>query len=138
MAEWLAIHWYCVSCDLIAVLWMDRDRRYFVSSAGTTLTGNYIRRESYTMVDGEARLVEKFIPIRSVAEDYYSACALVARHNRCRQNDLDMEKISHEALVFARGHLSALYDYRERFVALQMILWVSSPCYALEILLSVG
>ena len=71
---------------------MDRDRRYFVSSAGTKLPGTDIRRELYTMVDGEARLLEKFIPIPSVAEEYYPTCSQVGRHNRCRQNDLDMEK----------------------------------------------
>ena len=72
---------------------MDRDRRYFVSSAGTKLPGTDIGRKLYTMVDGEARLLEKFIPIPIVAEEYYATFSQVNRHNRCCQNDLDMEKM---------------------------------------------
>ena len=79
-------------CSLMAVLWLDRDRRYFVSTADTTLAGQNIHRERYTMVDGRSQLLEKDIFIPKVCETCYSTCVSVYRHNRCLHQDLKLEK----------------------------------------------
>ena len=95
-------------CSLMAVLWLDRDRRYFVSSTGTTLPGEEIHRERHTMVDGKSQLLEKDIPIPKVCETYYATCAAVDRHNRCRQHDLKLEKKFQTKRWFLRVNTSIL------------------------------
>ena len=78
--------------SLLAVCWADRDRRYFVSSAGTTNMGTPIYRERYRTVNGRASKQAFEIPIPQVCEDYYKVCSQIDRHNRCRQDDLNLEK----------------------------------------------
>ena len=44
------------------------------------------------MVDGTAKKVATSIDIPEVADAYFSAASKVDQHNRCRQDDLDIEK----------------------------------------------
>ncbi len=78
--------------DVGALLWVDRERRYFVTTAGTTLPGNTIYRERWSRVDNESRLITTETAIPNVAELYYQAASQIDRHNRCRQDDLRLEK----------------------------------------------
>lgn len=78
--------------SLMAVCWVDRDRRYFISSTGTTKPGTPIYRERYRTLGGSAVKIGIEIPIPEVCEKYYSVCSMIDRHNRCRQHDLDLEK----------------------------------------------
>jgi len=78
--------------DLMAVMWIDRDRRYFISTAGTTQPGTPIFRERYRSRNGRTWKEEIDIQIPQVCETYYATCSQVDRHNRCRQDDLMLEK----------------------------------------------
>ena len=37
-------------------------------------------------------MVERTVPHPTIAETYYATCAAIDKHNRCRQDDLAMEK----------------------------------------------
>jgi len=77
--------------ELIAVLRADRDRRYFVASAGSTSAGAPCERLRWRQLDGGAERVAVSMTQPEVAEIYYSCCAQIDRHNRCRQDDLRLE-----------------------------------------------
>ena len=78
--------------DIGALLWIDRERRHFVSSVGTALPGANIYRERWRRVDGISKLVVTETQIPQIAETYYAAASMINRHNRCRQQDLQLEK----------------------------------------------
>lgn len=78
--------------SLMAVLWMDRERRYFVSSCHTTNEGTPICRERWRTVNGQNTKVQFEISVPDVVEKYYETCSQIDRHNRCRQDSLGMEK----------------------------------------------
>ena len=80
------------SPSVMAVLWMDRERRYFVSTTGTTLHSEPIVRSRWRSVGEGAQLVEMEIPVPEVIDTYYKTCSQIDRHNRCRQDDLGLEK----------------------------------------------
>eukprot|EP00170_Pyropia_yezoensis_P004870 contig_19818_g4884 len=77
--------------DLIAVLWVDRERRYFTSSASTTLPGDPCRRVRWRQVEDDAQRVALTVPIPEVAVVYYNCCSMIERNNRCRQEDLQLD-----------------------------------------------
>lgn len=79
-------------CDLAAVLWVDRDRRYFIASAGCTLPGTTIYRDRFRKVGNTSIRVVTETEIPQIAETYYEAASQIDRHNRCRQSDLNLEK----------------------------------------------
>ena len=79
-------------CKFMAIMWLDRERRLFISTTGSTAYVDPIRRERWTMVDNEAQLIEKETPIPDVCATYYSSNGKIDQHNRCRQADLNLEK----------------------------------------------
>jgi Transposase IS4 len=82
--------------QMLAFTWMDRDRRYFISTASSLTAGTPYRRNRWRQVDAtpnaDPERVEHIIPQPEAAEIYYDTCGLIDRHNRCRQNDLSLEK----------------------------------------------
>lgn len=78
--------------EIGAVLWVDRERRYFVTTTGTTIQGSTIYRERWRRVGNESRRTITETQIPSVVETYYTAASQIDRHNRCRQDDLKLEK----------------------------------------------
>lgn len=54
--------------DLTAGLWIDRQRRYFISSASTTLPEDACQRVLWRQVEIEAERVLLSVPIPQVAE----------------------------------------------------------------------
>ena len=83
-------------CDLLAYVWMDRDRRYFIASGSSMAEGKPYNRRRLRQVNEEANADPEHVDLEvrqpKASELYYSACAMVDRHNRCRQDDLDLEK----------------------------------------------
>jgi hypothetical protein len=81
---------------LLAFVWMDRDRRYFVSSASSLDAGKpYVRyrwRQIDQSPDADPERLEIIIPQPKAAELYYSACGMIDRHNRSRQDTLMLER----------------------------------------------
>lgn len=77
--------------DLMALVWVDRDRRYFISTTSTGVDGASLERVRWRQVDGAPQRVALSVPQPQVVETYYSTCAAVDRHNRCRQDELRLE-----------------------------------------------
>jgi hypothetical protein len=81
---------------MLAFSWMDRDRRYFISSASSLQPGRAYTRYRWRQVSDEPNAaperVELEIPQPQAAEIYYDACGMIDRHNRCRQDDLMLER----------------------------------------------
>ena len=94
--------------ELMAVLWADRDRRYFVASAGSSRAGAPCERLRWRQLDGGAERVAVSVTQPEVAEIYYSCCAQIDRHNRCRQDDLRLERRLGTHDWSQRGNLSFL------------------------------
>ena len=77
---------------LMAVMWVDRGRRYFVSSAGCTNPGSAIYRERWNRKNGVTSKEQITVSIPDVCEKYYDTCFQIDIHNRCRQDDLKLEE----------------------------------------------
>lgn len=90
------VHKRCDRIALIAILWVDRDRRYFISSTSSSKPGtHYVRfrwRQLSTEPGAQPERVKLTIPQPEAVEFYYSACAKIDQHNRCRQKDLQLER----------------------------------------------
>ena len=78
--------------DLMAVIWIHRDRRYFVSTSGATNPRTPIYRERWRSHNGRSRKEEITVSIPKVCETHYDTCSQIDGHNRCRQDDLGLEK----------------------------------------------
>jgi hypothetical protein len=77
---------------ILAMSWLDRERRYFVATAYSAAEGEPYRRVRWRqLADGPERITIT-VPQPELAEVYYSCCASIDRHNRCRQADLGIEK----------------------------------------------
>ena len=81
--------------SLLAFVWMDRDRRYFIASASSLAEGEaYVRqrwRQVDTSLDADAERVELKVPQPKACEVYYNTCASIDHHNRHRQATLKLE-----------------------------------------------
>ena len=80
------------SVKLMALMWMERERRYFISTTSHAEEGAAYHRIRWRQTEAGAKRVKLTVPQPKVCEIYYSACAQIDRHNRCRQDDLDLEK----------------------------------------------
>lgn len=81
--------------SLLAFVWMDRQRRYFISTASSLDAGAPYARLRWRQLDespnAEPTRMELTVPQPKAAEIYYDACAMVDRHNRHRQQTLGLE-----------------------------------------------
>lgn len=77
--------------DLMAVMWVDRDRRFSIASASTSLPGEPYERIRWRQGQDLAERVVVSVKQPQVAQDYYSCCAQIDSHNRCQQADLQLE-----------------------------------------------
>ena len=82
--------------DYLAFVWMDRERRYFIATAGSMEAGGPYQRTRWRQVNQEENappeLVEMEIPQPKAAEIYYDTASSIDQHNRCRQDDLSIER----------------------------------------------
>jgi hypothetical protein len=76
----------------MAVVWVDRERRYFISTASSVVEGAMCSRTRWRQLEGGAQRVTVEVKQPHVAELYYSSCSMIDRHNRCRQDDLMLER----------------------------------------------
>ena len=81
---------------MAAFVWMDRDRRHFIATAGSLAEGTPYSRCRWRQESEEANApparVTLTIKQPQIAEIYYSTCGAIDRHNRYRQDDLRIEK----------------------------------------------
>jgi hypothetical protein len=77
-------------------MWMDRERRYFIATAGSLAEGTACSRCPWRQVNQQpnAPPEKATLPIQQsqIAKAYYSTCAAIDRHNRYRQDDRQIEK----------------------------------------------
>jgi hypothetical protein len=76
----------------MAVVWVDRERRYFISTASSVVEGAVYCSKRWRQLKGGAQRVTVEVKQPRVAELYYSSCSMIDRHNRCRQDDLMLER----------------------------------------------
>jgi hypothetical protein len=76
----------------MAVVWVDRERRYFISTASSVIEGATYERTRWRQLDDGAQRVTLEVKQPRVAELYFTSCAMIDRHNRCRQDDLMLER----------------------------------------------
>jgi Transposase IS4 len=81
---------------LMAYVWLDRERRYFISSAYSLQEGAPFVRNRWRQVEQDRftppENQELTIPQPQCCELYYSCCARVDQHNRDRQDTLQIER----------------------------------------------
>ena len=80
--------------SLMAFVWVDRDRRYFISSCSNLSQGTpYVRRRWRQIVPGEdAQNVVLQVEQPAAAKIYYKTCGRVDQHNRDCQSTLGLER----------------------------------------------
>ena len=80
----------------MAFVWMDRDRRYFISTCSSLNDGKPYERSRWRQInnsaDANAERVSLLVPQPKACELYYDTCAAVDKHNRHRQDTLKLEK----------------------------------------------
>jgi hypothetical protein len=83
--------------NMLAFVWMDRDRRYFIASASSLAEGAPNVRNRWRQLedddkDADPTRVTLTVPQPRASEVYYNVCAKVDHHNRSRQAFLNIEK----------------------------------------------
>jgi len=83
-------------CRLLAFVWCDRDRRYFITTCLNVQDGTPIdcprRKQLDRTPNDDPTKVNVCVSQPRACEIHYSACAGIDRHNRARQDGLNMEK----------------------------------------------
>ena len=88
---------------MLAYVWMDRDRRYFISTAESLKEGTPYSRirwrqqelpeELFGEVDNEDPVRQELtVSQPKCSETYYDTCAAIDQHNRHRQDTLRIER----------------------------------------------
>ncbi len=83
--------------DMMSFVWVDRDRRYFVATAGSMQEGDAYFRQRWRQVNkqdanADPERVDIEVPIPKAAELYYKVCGKIDQHNRDRQDTLGIER----------------------------------------------
>lgn len=83
---------------LLAFVWMDRQRRYFIATCSSLAEGSPYKRQRWRQLDdgledehADPQRVDLVVPQPKAAETYYETCAMIDRHNRHRQDTLGIE-----------------------------------------------
>lgn len=92
--KWVSMTHHSDTCelDIGAVLWEDRERRYFVTTCEITRPGIAIYRERWRRVENVSRVTTTETQVPKVSETYYDEASQIDRHNRCHQAVLTLEK----------------------------------------------
>lgn len=82
--------------QLLSFVWVDRDRRYFISTCSSLEEGSSIIRQRWTQADSspnaDATRLEKNVPQPKAAELYYKGSGKIDQHNRTRQDTFQLER----------------------------------------------
>jgi hypothetical protein len=81
---------------MMAFVWMDRERRYFVATGSSMADGVPYTRKRWRQVDKDENAspesVVLVVPQPKACEVYYSVCNKIDTHNRDRQDTLGIEE----------------------------------------------
>ena len=82
--------------QLLAFVWVDRDRRYFISTASSLENGTAVQRMRWTQanrtLNAEPERQQRTIAQPKAAETFYKGAAKIDQHNRHRQDTLRLER----------------------------------------------
>lgn len=78
--------------NMMALLWVDRERRYFICTASSAAASTMCERIRWRQTENGPQRVLITVPQPKAVDLYYSACAAIDKHNRCRQDDLGIER----------------------------------------------
>ncbi|KAG7341012.1 transposase IS4 [Nitzschia inconspicua] len=81
--------------DMMAFVWVDRERRYFISNCSSLVEGDPHVRNRWRQVDdmqAEPEREELTVPTPKVCNIFYDTCAAIDRNNRHRQDNLQIER----------------------------------------------
>ena len=96
--------------SLLAYCWVDRERRYFISTCSSLSPGPLCIRRRWRQVDptpdADPELVEVTVPQPAACHIYYSACGKIDQHNRLRQASLMLELKLKTTLWWRRVNMS--------------------------------
>jgi len=80
----------------MAYVWMDRERRYFITNTASLSEGKpYVRyrwRQVSQVTNADPERVELVVAQPEACEIYYATCGLIDQHNRHRQDTLQLER----------------------------------------------
>jgi hypothetical protein len=83
---------------MMAFVWMDRERRYFIANTSSLEAGTQYAKTRWRQIapvesNEDPVRVERTIPQPKAAELFYSvAASSIDRHNRSRQDNLQLER----------------------------------------------
>jgi hypothetical protein len=77
---------------MMAMLWLDRERRYFICTTSKMAVGEPYQRMRWRKTPQGSQRVSLEVPQPKAAELYYSSCARIDQHYCCRQDDLQLER----------------------------------------------
>lgn len=78
--------------DSLALVWLDKNKRYFVATAGDITLGDNADRIRLRETDEGPQYVQLSIPQPNVVQMHYISSAAIDQHNRCRQDDLMLQR----------------------------------------------
>lgn len=78
--------------DMMALMWVGRERRYFILATSTHEEGTLFEQIRWRQNGTYDERILLTVRQPKVAETYYAACAAIDKHNRCRQYDLRLER----------------------------------------------
>ena len=78
--------------DMMALLWVDREKRYFIATANSRHPRQMIYHERWRRVGNVTKKAITETRITDAFQTYFSAASQIDRHNRCRQGNLQLEK----------------------------------------------
>jgi hypothetical protein len=82
--------------SLLAFVWMDRNRRYFIASGSSLNPGVPYNRFRWRQLDDTANADPERVELNvwqpKAAEVYYACCGKIDQHNRHRMDTLGMER----------------------------------------------
>jgi hypothetical protein len=76
----------------IAVVWVHRERKCFISTASGVIESATYGRKRWWQLDDGAQRVTLEVKQPRVAELYFTSCAMIDMHYRCLRNDIMLER----------------------------------------------
>ena len=96
--------------DLLAFVWVDRDRRYLISTTSSLAAGRPCFRKRWRQVDktpnAPPTLVDVVVAQPEACVVYYSACGKIDQHNRFRQAALQIQRKLRTSIWWRRVNMS--------------------------------
>jgi ribosomal protein L37AE/L43A len=96
--------------NLMAFVWVDRERRYFIASTSSLSAGPPCIRKRWRQVDktpnAPPELVDVVVAQPEACGVYYGSCSKIDQHNRLRQASLCLERKWRTPLWWRRVNMS--------------------------------